>query len=39
MPTKEQVRKFMQERQKQKTPPPTPEEIRRMLGPVPTTKR
>lgn len=39
MPTKEQVRKWIQERQKQRTPPPTPDEIRRQLGPVPPTKR
>lgn len=39
MPTKEAVRKWMQERQKQRTPPPTPDEIRRQLGPVPTTKQ
>lgn len=39
MPTKEAVRKWMQERQKQHTPPPSPEEIRRQLGPVPPTKR
>ncbi len=39
MLTKEQVRKWMQERRQQNTPPPTPEEIRRQLGPVPTTKR
>lgn len=32
MPTKEQVRKWMQERQQEKKPPPTPEEIRRQLG-------
>lgn len=32
MPTKEQVRKWMQERRQQHTPPPTPEEIRRQLG-------
>jgi hypothetical protein len=31
-PNKEQVRAFMQQRQKEKSPPPSPEEIRRMLG-------
>jgi len=36
--TKEQLRKWMQERQKTPAPLPTPEEIRRQLGPVPTTK-
>lgn len=30
--TKQQVREWMQQRQKQHTPPPTPEEIRRQLG-------
>lgn len=35
MPTKEQVRKWMQERQQQKQPLPSIEEIRRQLGPVP----
>lgn len=32
MPTKEQVRKWMQDRQAQRTAPPSPEEIRRQLG-------
>jgi hypothetical protein len=31
-PNKEAVRKFMQQRQKDRTPPPSPEEIRRQLG-------
>jgi hypothetical protein len=31
-PSKEQVRKFMQQRQVERTPPPTPEEIKRQLG-------
>jgi hypothetical protein len=39
MYTKQQVREWMQQRQKQYTPPPSPEEIRRQLGPVPPTKR
>lgn len=37
--TKEQLRKWMQERAKEKKPLPSPEEIRRQLGPVPPTKR
>lgn len=32
MPTKEEVRKWMQQRQKQPAPPPTPADIRRQLG-------
>lgn len=32
MPSKEAVRKWMQERQKTPNPPPTPEQIRRELG-------
>mgnify|MGYP003579717403 CR=1 FL=1 len=32
MPTKEQVRKWMQDRQAQRSAPPSPEEIRRALG-------
>jgi hypothetical protein len=31
-PSKQQVRQYMQERNKAKTPPPTPEQIRRELG-------
>jgi hypothetical protein len=31
-PAKEQVRAFMQQRQKERSAPPTPEEIRRQLG-------
>lgn len=31
-PTPAQVRSFLAERQQQKTPPPSLEEIRRMLG-------
>lgn len=31
-PTKEQVRSFMQQRQVERKPPPSPEEIRRQLG-------
>lgn len=31
-PTPEQVRKWMQKRQTEKTPPASPEEIRRQLG-------
>lgn len=31
-PSKEQVRKFMAERREAKTPPPSPEQIRRELG-------
>jgi hypothetical protein len=38
---KQKVRDWMQKRQKEvpKTPPPTQDEIRRQLGPVPPTKR
>lgn len=32
MPTKEQVRKWQQERIKAHKPPPSPKEIRRQLG-------
>lgn len=31
-PTRQQVREWMQQRQVERTPPPTPSEIRRMLG-------
>lgn len=31
-PTNEQVRSWMQQRQADRTPPPTPDEIRRHLG-------
>jgi hypothetical protein len=31
-PTKEQVRDYMQHREQDHTPPPTPEQIRRELG-------
>lgn len=31
-PTNEQVRSWMQQRQADRSPPPTPEEIRRQLG-------
>lgn len=31
-PDKQKVREFMQQRQAQKLPPPTPEEVRRELG-------
>lgn len=38
---KQKVREFMQKRQaeRKRLPPPPPEEIRRQLGPAPTTKR
>ncbi len=36
---KQKVREWMKKRQKEKKPLPTPDEIRRQLGPVPTTKR
>lgn len=39
---KQKVREFMQKRvveRKVKAPVPTPEEIRRQLGPAPTTKQ
>lgn len=41
MPTKEQIRKWMQERQAQRTAPPSPEQIRRELGwhMLPNTKQ
>lgn len=32
MPTKEQVRKWMEQRQVEHKPPPTPEQIRTELG-------
>lgn len=32
MPSKEDIRKWLQERQNQRTAPPSPEEIRRQLG-------
>lgn len=32
MPTKEQVRKWMQDRQAQRSAPPSPDQIRRELG-------
>ncbi len=32
MPTKEQIRHYLQERQIEKLPPPSTEEIRRRLG-------
>jgi hypothetical protein len=32
MPSKEEVRKWMQQRQQEKTVPPTPAEVRRALG-------
>lgn len=32
MPTKQQVREWMQQRQAEKHVPPTPEEVRRQLG-------
>lgn len=32
MPTKQQVRDWMQQRQAEHKPPPTPEQIRRELG-------
>lgn len=32
MPNKEMVRQWMQQRQQEHKPPPTPEEIRRQLG-------
>jgi hypothetical protein len=31
-PSNQQVRSWMQQRQAERTPPPAPEEIRRMLG-------
>lgn len=31
-PSKEQVRQFMAQRRTEKTPPPSPEQIRRELG-------
>lgn len=31
-PTKEQVREWMNQRQAEHTPPPTPEQVRRELG-------
>lgn len=31
-PTKEQVRQYMQQRQEEHRPPPTPEQIKRELG-------
>lgn len=31
-PTKEEVRKFMQQRQVERKPPPSQEEVRRQLG-------
>lgn len=31
-PTKEQVRAYQQQRLREKTPPPSPDEIRRQLG-------
>lgn len=31
-PTKQQVREYMQQRQREHRPPPTPDEIRRQLG-------
>ncbi len=40
-PTKEQVRAYMQQREADRRPPPTPDEIRRQLGwikaPVPAS--
>jgi hypothetical protein len=32
MPNKEMVRQWMQQRQQEKTAPPTPAEVRRQLG-------
>ncbi|MGZ4872751.1 MAG: hypothetical protein ACXV99_12705 [Candidatus Angelobacter sp.] len=32
MPSKEQVRQWMQQRQVEHKPPPTPEQVRRELG-------
>jgi hypothetical protein len=32
MPSKEEVRKWMEQRQQAKTVPPSPQEVRRMLG-------
>lgn len=32
MPSKQQIRDWMQQRQQEHKPPPTPEEIRRQLG-------
>lgn len=31
-PSKEQVRQWMSERQEQRTPPPSPQEVKRQLG-------
>jgi hypothetical protein len=31
-PSKQQIRQFMQQRQADRTPPPTPERIREQLG-------
>lgn len=32
MPSKEEIRQWMEQRQQAHNPPPTPEEIRRQLG-------